>query len=713
MNSESSFKFQIQLLETLDTYDFTNFNPENGMISKFISIYNSYDLSDDEKSECINNTFITFMTREHSIQHFWSEIEIHCFNNQIANSNENDKIKNDIYNFINKLSIHINNVFSAEEKSNLLQQLINGIPKTLDKVCKFTNYLWSFTGFRKMIQYIDLNSYKTGVQIQQNGIFSPFFALSIDNLKYSEMCESLYHLINDTETHEYVVKYIHRIFKLNEAYTMNSYYGGLLEINCSSNKFLVFIIDFIFAIYKKHNKEQNIHDDIIMQNKIYKINNYDINAVPLNVKIFVSLMYGMFVVLECCYKKYITGNSEYKNMVYKFMKKKYIQDIFIAYYKVHKYLNIEYVFSDLLKFFEFGIKKIVGIEFNNKIYMIISNIIGSTNETISNPYIRMSAFNTIKNVWRKVGFDKFTNIFNNLLKYINDVNIKKLDQPIISQIHHQYSITLLLLQMININHTINEESKYTFAETLYKLINNSYDLLQLFSDELYTEIISGPNAPQKIINYSKYYKIVLNTLMYTILIYKSMYDNKMVEIVFPETENIYIMLIGRILENLKMKNPNNIFQLKLHHKLDCELIDKCLDIIYNKIDTQVDIIYEIKNNIELVLKKYKTDDQKYLLLLDKLNQYEKTNRSLEYPDDLVDQITYQPIKIPFMIPNCDLILDRTSIMKQIYEREENPYTKEKLTLKMIEEYNKEAHVVEKIKQFNEKREKWMNENVLI
>jgi U-box domain len=728
MDSESLLEFQIQLLNTFDNYDFSNFDPGNEIIHKLISICNETDLPDDIKSECINNTFATFMTQEQYIKHFWLEVEqticikksdslsdTHCFDSHTSSPDEkNEKNENktdEFYNFIDAWAEHANNVLSAPEKHKLLQNLINGIPKISSKVCRFTGYLWSFKGFRKMIQCIDLNSYKTGIQIQHHGIFSQFFTFTIDNLKYPEIDESHHHLINDVEMHEYIIKYIHKIFQLNEAYTMGSYFGGLLQVNCSSGKFLMFVVDFLFAICKRHNKKkQNISNEIITQNNVYKIKNYDVSDTPLNVQLFVTLLHGMFVTLEYCYKGYNTANTEKKNTICKFIKKKWIQDVFIEYYAVHKYLGIEFVFVDILKFFEFGNKKISDIKFNDQIYAIISNILGGMNGGITNPYTRMTAFNIIEQAIPKVGFDPFDNFFNNMLKYINEVNIKKLEQPEEIQIRHQYSITSLLLQMIDIHHKINEESKYIFAETLYKLMNNSYDLLQLFSNEMYAEIITGPNAAKELINYNKYYKIVLNTLIHTILIYKLMYDNAMVETVYPETEDTYIMLIGRILQNLKMED-NNIFKLKLHHKLDYELVGKCLDIIYEKIDAEIDIVFGIKNSIELALKEYRTDTEKYSILLDKLNQYEKTNGSLEYPDDLVDQITCQPIKRPFMIPNCDLILDRTSIMKQIYDREENPFTKEKLTLKMIEEYNKETHVVDQINQFNEKREKWMSENI--
>ena len=59
-----------------------------------------------------------------------------------------------------------------------------------------------------------------------------------------------------------------------------------------------------------------------------------------------------------------------------------------------------------------------------------------------------------------------------------------------------------------------------------------------------------------------------------------------------------------------------------------------------------------------------------------------------------------------MIPNVDLIFDRSSIMSQINLEKKNPYTREKLDLDILREYNQKEEVKNKINIFNKKLEEF-------
>ena len=52
-----------------------------------------------------------------------------------------------------------------------------------------------------------------------------------------------------------------------------------------------------------------------------------------------------------------------------------------------------------------------------------------------------------------------------------------------------------------------------------------------------------------------------------------------------------------------------------------------------------------------------------------------------------------------MIPNCNEIFERATIMTQIYQQGLNPYTRENLSLEMVEKYNKEPRIAGKITDF--------------
>jgi hypothetical protein len=56
-----------------------------------------------------------------------------------------------------------------------------------------------------------------------------------------------------------------------------------------------------------------------------------------------------------------------------------------------------------------------------------------------------------------------------------------------------------------------------------------------------------------------------------------------------------------------------------------------------------------------------------------------------------------------MIPGCNEIFERSTIIMQIYSQGINPYTREKINLATIEEYNAQEHIKQKIRDFEKKR----------
>ena len=83
----------------------------------------------------------------------------------------------------------------------------------------------------------------------------------------------------------------------------------------------------------------------------------------------------------------------------------------------------------------------------------------------------------------------------------------------------------------------------------------------------------------------------------------------------------------------------------------------------------------------------------------------------DVPDKFLDPITYSLIEEPCLLPNMngDLenqFFDKTTVMKQLLIKEENPYTRDKLTIDNFKDYNKQSEVQEKIKLFLEEYEEW-------
>ena len=84
---------------------------------------------------------------------------------------------------------------------------------------------------------------------------------------------------------------------------------------------------------------------------------------------------------------------------------------------------------------------------------------------------------------------------------------------------------------------------------------------------------------------------------------------------------------------------------------------------------------------------------------------EDNDRNVDYPDDIdfpdefIDPLTCVSIEDPIMIPNVNSVFDKSSIITHLYSSKTNPFTREILTEKDVEEYNLKPDVIEKVKQF--------------
>jgi len=84
------------------------------------------------------------------------------------------------------------------------------------------------------------------------------------------------------------------------------------------------------------------------------------------------------------------------------------------------------------------------------------------------------------------------------------------------------------------------------------------------------------------------------------------------------------------------------------------------------------------------------------------------NKVEDIPDEFLDPLICILIKDPIMIPNVELIFDKTSIMSQIYHEKINPYTREFLNETILEAHNKKPDIITKITEFTDKINIWKN-----
>jgi hypothetical protein len=694
-NISEEFDLSVYLIEILER-DTIN------IINLFIEAKNKYCETDRENRDLLFNTLTLYINGDLDETHTKKSIkEI----TQLVNSEENEFIRD----FFGEWVRHIS-VLSPKQKYLLLNKLLSNSEK---KEFKYTKLIWSQTEFRKIVEYFPL--YNSGCDFVSKGIFQTLFdgdlKSTVFNYKTQNCLDSISDLINDKETHNYLIKYIHKIIQVNEYYTANNLMEMTTQKKCSKLDFCIFILKMLHKIYDVYfdNKDKNE----IFKNTNIETLNYKIDNLDLSQQIYITMMYGINVLFEYVYKMYDLFRKHQEKTFIKSIKKlvseSWVQNIFVDFYDLHEKIKNDSNFTCVLHFYDFYLayqkKDKFSFEIKKEIHCIISNILGGKSENV---HTRLLAFNIIKEASSKTGFNVFDNFFENLFKYINEVSFTKLAFPFLkNKIAHQNALTITLLQMTDVVNIVDEKCKYMFPETIYKMISNSFEIFDNFDDALYEKIKINFMEQQYILTC---FSGAIEIAIYTLLIYKNLYDRKIINIVYPEIEEKYLMFVSRIIQNIKMA-PNNKFQFnQINSHLEKELITICFNIVIQKINDNPDIIIEIKDNILRVIDdindKILSSNNK-TEIKEKLNNLKEDER--EYPPDFYDPLTCKIIKNPVMIPNTNEIFDRMSIISQIYNQGINPYTREKLTLEILEKYNQEENVVKLINEFKFMKENWTKE----
>lgn len=114
---------------------------------------------------------------------------------------------------------------------------------------------------------------------------------------------------------------------------------------------------------------------------------------------------------------------------------------------------------------------------------------------------------------------------------------------------------------------------------------------------------------------------------------------------------------------------------------------------------------DIYNEIALI---FSSEDADFKII-DTSDIIDKTS-DVDYPDDLLDQITYEPLDDPVIIPGTDIIVNRRSIVQYIMTDGLNPYTKQPLTIDDLDSFNKKEESLLKIENIRKKLEEFVKKS---
>ena len=187
---------------------------------------------------------------------------------------------------------------------------------------------------------------------------------------------------------------------------------------------------------------------------------------------------------------------------------------------------------------------------------------------------------------------------------------------------------------------------------------------------------------------------------------------------FTSTINFMVYeLLGEKKNELKIINPE-----KYNFKpiLFLEYIYSILINMLGNEDFKKSIAYESRyynckyydNLIKILIKSDKItlfDIENIKFIVTEIKNYYlklKDEEDVEIPEEFCDPIMSTLIENPIILPNTDIFMDKDIITRHLLSDEHNPFNREKLTIEMLEEWNKKDEIMAKINEFNHRLSDW-------
>jgi hypothetical protein len=315
-----------------------------------------------------------------------------------------------------------------------------------------------------------------------------------------------------------------------------------------------------------------------------------------------------------------------------------------------------------------------------------------------------------------------TNLFINITQIITNENINYTPNNLIEYIDYYISnikflswstldekIALLELIAKSLLQIKNKEELYfeKFDNIIFNVLYLEQETFNIFKSVLQTEVI-----------YTNY-NLVKNTLYNLLTIINIFNDILIIYFNLCVKYNIYyadLLHKNNLLINIYVNffNNNNQSNTKFSMNILFQniIINKFM-IIYNHHNydkfqfngLEYDLIINYYNNLKI---NYIHDLDNIINILKEKSI--KSNEFIEkYNDDIyIDNIFSIEIIEPIMIPNSEYFYEKATMYLLLRETSQHPYTREKITLNDIIEYNKQSHIKEKINNYLYHKENKLN-----
>lgn len=599
-------------------------------------------------------------------------------------------------------------------------------------------------------KFIRENIFQEILQDGASNEYEGYFALFTDslsknwNIDIGPVKPLLDLFINDDESCSRLIKLIRQHLILNISYTYTQ--QKFININrCSSVKYICFLFKIMLYIFNiRYSKSKNLldlprndyelldGDDLITQTFITTLFAFKISYIPLariyytidkEYKIFIERMNSNLIFVDNFPKKKeeyklqldrisaIFKDMNFHSDVFKFVETVVKHDLFISDDVVHN-IN-DFIIGCII---DYNMKSFP-IEFINYILKVIG---GGYKASV---HERFAVGTTLKLICDEFGYKFFTSfnennnnittkLFFTVMKLI--INVNHFEWTTLKFSHKFYRDMLGILSFCSDKLDSVDDMENDASQLFHKItsrMNSSISDMEELCKRIVEKMKSYPGMDINLMRNECKHLIneFVNTLMVSIKTLQTLINNNIfvikdlpMELILPLCA-FSVALLTLLSDG---KNPiYSVFQLNMETLALMQELFKLINMgcinnnFTESIKDNLTIIKEMVNRVNLD-RDLKNSLVNYLGNLD--NDLLNCGGAIDLPDEFMDPFLVTEIKNPVMIPKIDQIFDKSSILLQLNYEEINPYTRETLTKKEFEEYNKRDDVKNKISKFIEK-----------
>jgi hypothetical protein len=284
-------------------------------------------------------------------------------------------------------------------------------------------------------------------------------------------------------------------------------------------------------------------------------------------------------------------------------------------------------------------------------------------------------------------------VYKNLFKYVCDVNYYEITEPT-TYLNHTYKLLEIISLITGFGEKELNQPRALIANSLYVFFKTGLKLFEIFNNICSNNILRQPG--------------VLNKLIFSIIlifdIYKNIYKNKIIKDIYPEVCMKYSILIFELLKVSTDLN-HGIYTKIYRPDLAYTIINNVYKSILYHLDTHSIYLLDIKDIIINNMENFPIlSENNRINIINKLIEINKIEYSSEFLDPLCNTEIINPVKIP----DIDEIFDKSSILTHIYDSKQNPYTRNLLTVDILEEYNNRENIKNQIDDFIKRKKDFEN-----